>query len=331
MDQQHPPSSRWAIVLAGGEGTRMQPLVHRWLGFNRPKQYCAFVGSRSLFQHTVDRAALVTDPGRIVAVVGRDHRDEILTQLQGRTIGQIIYQPRNCETAAGVFLPLTYIHARAPDATVVIFPSDHFVHPEDRFLKAVRRITDVAQAMLDRLVLLGVRPDRLEMEYGWILPGERLSSTGGAPVRRVDSFMEKPTMGQADDALRHGALWNTFVFAARAELLWQIGTRCFPDLMLRFEQLRQVIGQPQEAAVLDAIYDDMPSYNLSTTLLQQAADSAAVIELHDVLWSDWGQPARVAETLRRIGRIPAFPLECLDRPVAPEPLIGASPEPTVQP
>lgn len=176
MNQDLPSSSHWTIVLAGGEGTRMQPLVHRWLGMNRPKQYCAFVGSRSMFQHTVDRAALVTDPGRIVAVVAGDHRQEILTQLEGRTVGQVIYQPRNCETAAGVFLPLTYIHARAPEATVVIFPSDHFVHPEDRFLKAVCRICDVAQRMPDRLILLGIRPDQPEMEYGWILPGEPLSS-----------------------------------------------------------------------------------------------------------------------------------------------------------
>lgn len=326
MNQKHPFSSHWTIVLAGGEGARMQPLVHRWLGVKRPKQYCAFVGSRSMFQHTLDRAALVTDPERIVAVVARDHRQEMLTQMKGRTVGQVIYQPRNCETAAGVFLPLTYIHARAPDATVVIFPSDHFVHPEDRFLMAVRRICDVANRMPDRLILLGIRPDQPEMEYGWILPGEPLASTGGEPVHKVDSFMEKPTLEQADHALRHGALWNTFVFAAQAGLLWKIGTRCFPDLMLRFEQLRRVIGQPQESDVLEAIYDDMPTYNLSTTLLQQAAKSAAVIELHDVCWSDWGHPARVAETLRRIGRTPAFPLECLGPPFAREPLIGASPE-----
>jgi hypothetical protein len=101
--------------------------------------------------------------------------------------------------------------------------------------------------------------------------------------------------------------------------------------MLRFEQLRRVIGQPQEAEVLETIYDDMPTYNLSTTLLQQSAESAAVIELHDVLWSDWGQPTRVAETLRRIGRIPAFPMNCVDHPYAPRPSIDASPEPTLLP
>jgi mannose-1-phosphate guanylyltransferase len=156
--------------------------------------------------------------------------------------------------------------------------------------------------MPDRLVLLGVRPDRLEMEYGWILPGAALSSPEDAPVCEVHSFMEKPNRIQAAQAFRHGALWNTFVFAAQAELLWQVGTRCFPDVMRRFERLRSVIGQSQEAEVLDAIYKDMPAYNVSTTLLQQAAESAVVVELQDVLWSDWGQPARVAETLRRIGR-----------------------------
>lgn len=309
----------------------MQPLVHRWLGCHRPKQYCTFVGSRSMFQHTLDRAAMVTDPGRIVAVVGRDHRREILTQLQGRTVGQVIYQPRNCETAAGVFLPLTYIHARAPQATVLIFPSDHFVHPEHRFLKTVRHTAEVAQQLPDRLVLLGTRPDRLEMEYGWIIPGEPLYSSGEEPVRAVDSFMEKPNPTQADDALRHGALWNTFVFAARAELLWQIGTRCFPDLMFRFERLRRAIGQPRETDVLEAVYQDMPAYNLSSALLQQASESAAVVELQDVLWSDWGKPARVAETLRRIGRTPAFPLDCLDHPFAPRPLVADSHTLTVQP
>ncbi len=331
MNQEQPLSSHWAIVLAGGEGTRMQPLVRRWLGINRPKQYCAFVGSRSMFQHTVDRAAVLTAPERIVAVVARDHCGEILTQLQGRSVGQVIYQPRNCETAAGLFLPLTYIHALAPDATVVIFPSDHFVHPEDRFLNAVRRLTDAARRMPDRLVLLGIRPDRLETEYGWILPGKPLASPAGEPVRGVESFIEKPTPVQAGHALRHGALWNTFVFAARAGLLWQIGLRCFPDLMLRFERLARAIGRPQEPEILDAIYDGMPIYNLSTNLLQQAAESIAVIELRDVLWCDWGKPVRVAESLRRIGRTPAFPPECLDRPLEPEPLVGAGSEPTVQP
>ena len=58
----------WSIILAGGEGTRVSTLVHRWLGRPKPKQYCAFVGTRSMFQHTLDRASRLTPPDRMVTV-----------------------------------------------------------------------------------------------------------------------------------------------------------------------------------------------------------------------------------------------------------------------
>jgi mannose-1-phosphate guanylyltransferase len=74
----------WSIILAGGEGTRVSSLVHRWLGRPKPKQYCAFVGTRSMFQHTLDRASRLTPPERMVTVVAHGHRHEALAQLDGR-------------------------------------------------------------------------------------------------------------------------------------------------------------------------------------------------------------------------------------------------------
>ena len=73
----------WVVVLAGGEGERMKPLICRWLGRHRPKQYSAFVGSRSMFQHTVDRAIGLAGAARIVAVVGRAHGQEVASRLAG--------------------------------------------------------------------------------------------------------------------------------------------------------------------------------------------------------------------------------------------------------
>ena len=150
----------WSIILAGGEGTRLRALVHRWLGRPTPKQYCAFVGTRSMFQHTLDRASRLTSPDRIVTVVAHSHRRDALAQLEGRGSSTILFQPANRDTAAGVFLPLTYIRARAPQATVVLYPSDHFVYPEDRFLDAIRRAVRITELQPDRLVMLGVAPDR---------------------------------------------------------------------------------------------------------------------------------------------------------------------------
>lgn len=312
------PSPRlWSIVLAGGEGERVRPFVQRWLGCHKPKQYCAFVGDRSMLQHTVDRATQLAPPSRTVAIVAREHRREALAQLQGRQVGSILLQPVNRDTGAGIFLPLTYIRAHDRRATVVIYPSDHFVYPEDRFLEIVTLAVRSAEGLHDRVVLLGVQPDRLELDYGWIQPGQCLAISGNLPVRAVSRFVEKPTAAQADDALSKGAMWNTLVMAAKLDSLWQLGWQCCPELMLRFERLSQAIGTPEETRVLEDLYQEMPAKNFSSDLLERVPEHAAVIELRGVFWSDWGKPERITETLRRIGRPPAFPLECLDHPFAP--------------
>ena len=314
----------WSIILAGGEGTRVSSLIHRWLGQPTPKQYCAFVGTRSMFQHTLDRAAKLTPPERIVTVAAHRHCREALAQLDGKGNSTILFQPANRDTAAGVFLPLTYIRARAPKATVVLYPSDHFVYPEARFLDAVRHAVRIAESQPDRLVMLGVAPDRLELDYGWILPGPSLAGAPDDPAHTVRWFMEKPGAAQADAALQAGALWNMLVFAANVDLLWTLGWQCLPDMMPLFERLSQAIGGPEEGRALEAIYRDMPAKNFSSDLLQRVPERLAVIELTGVLWSDWGKPERITETLRRIDRQPSFPLSCLDRPFAPFPFAAAN-------
>lgn len=320
MSPQNPSDQLWSIILAGGEGSRMSAFVHRWLGRPTPKQYCAFVGTRSMFQHTLDRASRLTPPDRMVTVVARNHRRDALAQWGDLRGGTILFQPANRDTAAGLFLPLTYIRARAPEATVVLYPSDHFVYPEDRFLDAVRRAVQIAESHSDRVVMLGVAPDRLELDYGWIQPGRPLESRDGEAMQSVRSFLEKPDAAQADAALRAGALWNTLVLAAKVDVLWRLGWQCLPDMMRHFEQLEQAIGGPEETRVLNAMYHELPIHNLSSDLLQRVPDQLAVIELTGVLWSDWGKPERIAETLRRIDRRPAFPLTCLDHPFVPLPM-----------
>jgi mannose-1-phosphate guanylyltransferase len=309
----------WSIILAGGEGERRKPLVLRWLGRHRPKQYCTFVGNRSMFEHTVDRAIQIASPERTVIVAARHHRNETREQLIGRPIGKLIHQPMNRETAAGIFLPLSYVRARDPQALVVIQPSDHFIYPERRFLTTVRQAVASTDKAPDRLLLLGVQPDRLETEYGWIQRGPRLNGSLDHPVHQVSSFLEKPELTLADAALRAGGLWNTLVLTASVETLWNAGWACFPDMMPLFEQLAPSWDSQDESAVIENVYLPMPKHNFSSQLLQQLPDRVSVMELTGVLWSDWGKPERIAETIRRIGKTPAFPLECLERPYNPHP------------
>ena len=301
----------WSIVLAGGEGERLRPFVERWLGRHRPKQYCAFVGTRSMLQHTLDRADRLAHPECKVTVVARGHRQAGWATPGGVASGIVVAQPANCDTAAGIFLPLAYVRARDPHATVVIYPSDHFVYPEERFVESVRSAVQAAEKIKDRLVLLAASPDSADPELGWILPGARLNGSNGRDVRAVEAFIEKPRVEVARRAMTSGALWNTLVLAAKADLLWSLGWRYLPEMMPLFDRLSAAIGTEEEDDAMVRVYGRMPSRNFSSDLLARATDQAAVIELGGVLWNDWGKSERIVDSLRRIGRAPVFSLKHL--------------------
>jgi len=300
-------SHLWSIVLAGGEGKRLAPMVKRWLGEERPKQYCTFTGTRSMLQHTVDRADCLSAPERRVTVVGAHHEEEATRQLHQRG-GKLVLQPANRDTAAGIYLPLTYVRAADPDATVVIYPSDHFIHPEEDFVEAVRHAVKAVDLLEDRLVLMGMRPEGKEFEYGHIKLDRYLGGYGSHSLWTMGRFIEKPG-SQMAQALGQDVLWNTMVIVAKVETLWRLGTKILPSMIRLFETFQPAIGSPRELQVLGRLYERMPVRNFSSDLLEQAPHKVAALEMHGVGWSDWGQPERIAESLRQIGKTPVFPAE----------------------
>lgn len=300
-------SPTWTVVLAGGEGERLRPLVERWLGKHRPKQYCTFVGTRPMLWHTVTRAEQLSGAARMLVVAAGHHETHLSDCLEPRYLERIVFQPRNRDTAPGVFLPLAHIVARDPNATVVILPSDHFIFPEDAFLNSVRRAVLVAERFAEKVVLMGARPDNEETEYGWIAPGHCVARLGGRDIRAVIGFREKPNKVSVRQLLESGCLWSTMIVVARCQTLWDLGWRCLPALMARVEEFVAHIGTDQESRVLESIYATLPASNFSSELLQQAPESLLVMELQGVVWSDWGSERRIRKTLSQLGKRPLFP------------------------
>ena len=305
------------IVLAGGDGMRLRPLTERWLGRHVPKQYCTFAGTRSMLDHTLDRAAGLCDPSRILTVVGRHHRDVLRTRAARVTDGAFIEQPANLDTAPGVLLGLVHAMHHDPDSTVVFLPSDHFVYPEWRFVAKVQVAIRAAERLRDRIILLGATPTDIEDEYGWIVPSDDLGRQPAHRVFAVESFVEKPSPPEAARLYARGALWNTLVLVARARTLWEVACERLPNLIPFFAVLREAIGTPREQGVLAEVYETMPRINFSSALLERAADRIGMQSLDGVMWNDWGQPARIVESLLAIGRQPAFDLRLLQEDLAP--------------
>jgi mannose-1-phosphate guanylyltransferase len=296
----------YSIIMAGGKGERLRPLVEQWLGYARPKQYCTFVGTRSMLQHTLDRAGQITPPDHQFTLVSRDQQHFALSELPPHRRGRMLVQPCDRGTAAAIFLTLTYVRKRSPAATVVIYPSDHFVYPEDRFLQLIRSTISIAQATKHWLILLGAPAKSPEPEYGWIQPGVHLGWVNGHRLRTADKFTEKPTIDGCRQAMVKGGLWNTLILAADLALLWDQGRRYLPKMMALLEEFAEFIGTSEEPERLDALYQQLAFHDFSSDLLQNIPSQIAVLELSGVLWSDWGKAERIVESLEAIGKTPAF-------------------------
>jgi mannose-1-phosphate guanylyltransferase len=267
-----------------------------------------------MLEHTLERTCRIVNADHVLTVVSCRHMKWLETAILGDIPGRVVKQPANLDTGPGIFLPATYVVAADPAATIVVFPSDHFVFPQKRFSRRVAELVTLANYYIDQIVLLGVKPDRPEADYGWIEPGQQCISDplnpSNHPVRRVAAFREKPSTREAMRFFEQDYLWNTMIFAVRAETLWKLGQQYFPEMIGLFEYLKSSLrsdGQVDGAeAVLSSIYEELRPQNFSRGLLQRAVDQTLVVPMEDVDWDDWGRPERIVDSLSRIGLRPSF-------------------------
>jgi mannose-1-phosphate guanylyltransferase len=295
------------IVLAGGEGKRLRPFVHLLRNDLLPKQYVNFIGSRSMLEHTFNRAERLIPSARLFTVINEAHVSfsEVQRQILKRPAQTLVVQPENRETGPGLLLPLIYLTKHYPNAVVAIFPADHFVLEEEKLMRYVHLAHQYVKNSPSQLVLLGIEPDREESEYGYILLEKTLKGTAG-PVP-VSFFIEKPDPGKARDLIVSGASWNTMIMVGRAETLLSLVSEVAPNLYLTFQQVYDAVGTPVEKYVVREIYQRLAPVNFSKDLLepyiQAHPSSLLAIRARDVLWSDWGTESRVMEVLRKTGQV----------------------------
>ena len=287
----------WAIVLAGGDGVRLRPLVRQIVGANRPKQYVPLFDQRSLLRQTLDRVSLAMSRERTVVITAHSHAGYVSEEFASIARPTILAQPFDRGTAAGVLYPTHWIAGHDPEAIVALFPSDHLVLDEPTFMAHVLEVIAWIEHHPEHMVLLGAQPTYPEVDYGWIEPGRALGHLSTGPVRAVTQFKEKPPLPQAKTYLEAGHLWNTSIMIARAATLIQAGWRTVPVLSERLSRIERYLGTPDEAAAVRQAYELMANENFSRSVLEGCSDLLAVSCLPRVVWSDLGSPDRVVEAL----------------------------------
>jgi len=133
-------------VLAGGDGTRLRALTRELSGDDRPKQFCPIMGGHTLLETTWARLDGVITPGHRMAVVTRHHEPFYAPLMARLRSAELVVQPDNRGTAAGILYPLLKLAARAPAAAVAVLPSDHHFSDDAGFMARVEAVFEAAAA-----------------------------------------------------------------------------------------------------------------------------------------------------------------------------------------
>ena len=280
-------SHLFAIILAGGSGTRFWPLSRELY----PKQFLRILGNQTLIQHTLERALRCVPTSRTFVVTSRSQADLVAVQWgewKHDIQENIIVEPEGRNTAPAIAMAAIKLVARDPDAVMLVLPADHVIKGTRKFTAAVTLGTKLARD--GHLVTLGIRPTAPETGYGYIKPHMRqqLESQGVLKGYRVRRFIEKPDIAKAKAMLRSGGyFWNSGIF------LWRVST-ILDELSLYQPRLLSVIRKicrlQDDGAGLKGnamrMYSRLPSMPIDTAVMEQTS-KAAVVPV-DFEWSDVG-------------------------------------------
>jgi len=283
----------FAVIMAGGSGTRFWPLSREKM----PKQLLKIGAEDTLIQETVKRVLPLIKREDIFVVTNHGLSDAINTQLSAK-FGDtwdmnFILEPEARNTAPALGLAALHLNRIDPDGIMVVFSADHSIRKADEFLSLLRKAENAA--VDNYLVTLGIKPDRPETGYGYIKAGENIVQ-GSLPVADgknkseiclVEAFVEKPNIETAREYLRQGRYyWNSGIFIWKTSALLREIEKHAPSLYKGLMEIQKNIGTDKETEVIRKVFKRLESISIDYAVMEKT-DRAAVIPA-DIGWSDVG-------------------------------------------
>jgi len=292
---------RYAMIMAGGAGTRLWPLSKQ----GRPKQLIPFIerpgrSPASLLELAANRLDGLVDESNRYICTGESYRDAIRESLPSFTDDRILGEPMGRDTVNAVGFAAAVFAKQDPDAVFAVLTADHIIEPQDVFHARMDLGFRLVEEDPSRLVTFGIKPTHAATGYGYIERARPIPGTDGRAYN-VARFVEKPDAPRAQAYVESGNFgWNSgmFVFHAGTVMgcLQRFKPECFKGLM----KIQASWGSPEQQQVLSDVYPTLPKVSVDYAIMEPASDDEAVsivgVEM-DLTWLDVGSWPSYAETL----------------------------------
>jgi mannose-1-phosphate guanylyltransferase len=263
--------------MSGGVGSRFWPYSRK----NLPKQFLDFFGTgRSLLQQTFDRFNKLIPTENILIVTNELYANLVQKQLPQLNPQQILLEPSRRNTAPCIAWASYHIRALNPNANIVVAPSDHLILKEDEFLTAVENgLEFVAKA--DKLLTLGIKPNRPETGYGYIQIADKEADN----VYKVKTFTEKPELELAKVFVASGEFyWNSGLFMWNVNSIIKAFETHLPAVAKNLKS--DTYGTPQEMEFINKNFPACTNVSIDFGVMEKADN--VYVSLGDFGWSDLG-------------------------------------------
>ena len=271
----------YAVIMAGGSGTRLWPLSRQ----NNPKQALKLIGDKTMFQYAVERINSIFPYERILVVTIPQHAEILQEQYPEIPTENFILEPEGRGTASAIGLVSIHLLQRDPNACMVILTADHFITKVNHFCDVLEIAEKVA--CNGKLVTLGIQPSTPSTGFGYIQQGQKFNDLNGLSIYEIEQFFEKPDLNKAQYMLKSGGFsWNSGMFVWKASIILREFERQMPGFYAQLMQVKMALGTSKYKMVLNHIWPLIEKNTIDYGIMEKA-ENAVVIPV-DIGWTDIG-------------------------------------------